>query len=334
MVIKLRWLLQIYRNFQDLKFPDELTPIRAPGLDEPFGRRLISSGNLIPGRGMKKSLILSSDNFTTYIVMPSFSGKIVWITGASSGIGEALVALLAKEQATLILSSRREDELRRVQKTCGLTDECCLILPFDLEQLGNPSKLVEIVLARYGQIDVLINNGGISQRAYAKDTDIGTDRRLMEVNYFGPVALTKSVLPGMISRKSGQIVVISSVAGKFGFFLRSAYSASKHALQGFFESLRMELFADNIQVLLVCPGKIATHISVNALTADGKRSGRMDDAQANGMTAETCARRILEAMKQQKEEIIIGNSREQTAVWLKRFFPHFFSKMIRKQKAE
>jgi short-subunit dehydrogenase len=266
--------------------------------------------------------------------MSYFTGKTVWITGASSGIGEALAMALAQEGARLVLSSRKEEELRRVQKASGLNDKSSLILPLDLENLSNGDQLVEAVTAKFGSIDILINNGGMSQRAFVKDAPLSIDRKLMEVNYFGPVALTKSVLPVMINRKQGQIVVISSISGKFGFFLRSAYSSAKHALHGFFESLRLELFQDNIQVLIVCPGKIATNISVNALMADGKRFNRMDAGQAEGMPASVCARLILEAIRKQKEEVVIGNVKEKLAVRIKRFFPGFFSQMIRKQKVE
>jgi dehydrogenase/reductase SDR family protein 7B len=266
--------------------------------------------------------------------MTSFKGKIVWITGASSGIGEALVKTLAKEGALLVLSSRREEELRRVQQSCGLTDDTSLILPLDLENLDDTNRLIQCVISRFGAVDILINNGGVSQRSFAKDTPLQVDRRLMEVDYFGPVALTKSVLPFMIRRKQGQIVVISSVSGKFGFFLRSSYSSAKHALHGFFESLRMELFEDNIEVLLVCPGRISTNISINALTADGKQYNRMSAGQAQGMSAALCAKKIIHAMRQRKQEVIIGSAKEVFAVKLKRFFPVFFSSMIRKQKIE
>ena len=156
----------------------------------------------------------------------------------------------------------------------------------------------------------------------------------MEVNYFGQIALTKSVLPFMLKQKSGQIVVISSISGKIGFFLRSAYSASKHALHGFFDSLRMEIFNDNVKVLLVCPGKINTKISINALTAEGTQHGKLDESTAKGMSAEDCAKRILKAIKNNEKEIYVGQQKQRTALWLKRFFPKLFSNLIRKQKPE
>jgi len=263
-----------------------------------------------------------------------FENKVVWITGASSGIGEALVRQFAKENAKIILSSRNEKELQRVADSAKLNQTNCLILPFDLADTGNISSHTNKVVEKFGRIDILVNNGGISQRAYTKDTSLEIDRKIMEVNYFGQIALTKSVLPFMLKQKSGQIVVISSISGKIGFFLRSAYSASKHALHGFFDSLRMEILNDNVKVLLVCPGKINTKISINALTAEGTQHGKLDESTANGMSAEDCAKRILKAIKNNEEEIYVGQQKQRTALWLKRFFPKLFSNLIRKQKPE
>ena len=156
----------------------------------------------------------------------------------------------------------------------------------------------------------------------------------MEINYFGQIALTKSVLPFMLKQKSGNIVVISSISGKFGFYLRSAYSASKHALHGFFDSLRMEIYTDNVKVLLVCPGKIKTNISINAVTSDGNKHGIMDESQEKGISAEGCAKQIISAIKSGKEEIYVGQQKQRTALWMKRMFPQWFSNIIRKQKPE
>lgn len=267
--------------------------------------------------------------------MSYFAGKVIWITGASSGIGEALAKSICKQGGKkLILSARNEAELIRVQEACGLSMENCLILPFDLAQTSGIAAITLKAIQKFGAIDILINNGGLSQRAYAKDTPIDIDRRIMEVNYFGTVALTKSVLPYMLQKKSGQIVVISSVAGKFGFFLRSAYSASKHALHGFFESLRMEIYKENISVLLVNPGKISTSISEHALTASGGKHGKAHPEPDKNMPVEECARQIVNAIVSQREEFFVGNVKEAIALRIKRFFPGLFSKMIRKQKPE
>lgn len=265
--------------------------------------------------------------------MSTFANKVVWITGASSGIGEALANAFALEGAKLVLSSRRKEELERVKTALKLTDERVLILPIDLADTSKASEYTQHVISKFGRIDILINNGGISQRALTKDTPLDIDRKIMEVNFFGTIALTKSVLPLMLKQKSGHIIAMSSIAGKFGFYFRSAYSASKHALHGFFESLRMEIYKDNVQVMIVCPGKIKTNISINAVTGDGGTHNKMDESQANGVSAEECAKQILKGIKNNTEELFIGG-KELRAVWVKRFFPKLFSKLIRKQKPE
>jgi short-subunit dehydrogenase len=264
--------------------------------------------------------------------MTGYSGKVVWITGASSGIGEALAVTLSNEGATVVLSARREDELNRVAKSLSAPDRT-MILPLDLADTSNVAQLAKQVADKYSRIDVLINNGGISQRSLAKETPLDVDRKIMEVNYFGQVALTKAVLPYMLKQKSGHIVAMSSISGKFGFYLRTAYSASKHALHGFFESLRLENEESGIKVTIAVPGKIQSNISLNALKGDGTKHGVMDQSQAEGMPALECARIIVDAMKNGKEEILVGN-KEIKAVWLKRHFPGWFGKVIRKQKRE
>jgi short-subunit dehydrogenase len=265
--------------------------------------------------------------------MDTFKNKVVWITGASSGIGEALVQALAVEGAKLVISARRVDELQRVKSSLNIDDSDVFILPLDLANTANVNALTQQIISKFGSIDILINNGGVSQRSFTKDTPLEIDRKIMEINFFGTIALTKSVLPYMLKQKSGHIVVISSIAGKFGFYFRSVYAASKHALHGFFESLRMEIHNDNVKVLIVCPGKIQTNISVNAITENGGKHNQMDESQTKGLTAEVCAQQILKAIKNNKEEILIGG-KELRAVWVKRFFPNIFPRLIRKQKPE
>lgn len=259
-----------------------------------------------------------------------FKDKVIWITGATSGIGEALALELAKNNARLILSARREEELNRVAKTTGLSDLDVMILPFDLKNTNNASGLAAQVINKFGRIDALINNGGISQRSEAIETRIETDRELMEVNYFAYVNLTKAVLPYMKRQKGGHIVVVSSIAGKFGFYLRSGYSAAKHALHGFFESMRLETEKLGIKTLIVCPGKIRTNISLSALSANGQPHNKMDQSHVNAMSAQDCAKQILQAMLSNKEEVLIGG-KELIMVKLKRYLPTLFGKLIRKQ---
>lgn len=261
--------------------------------------------------------------------MNQFKDKVIWITGASSGIGEALAIELAKQEARLILSARREDELKRVAALTKLPELDLMILPFDLKDTSNASALTATIINKFGRIDVLVNNGGMSQRAEAEKTSIDTDRELMEINYFSYVQLTKAVLPYMKRQKNGHVVVISSIAGKFGFYLRSGYSAAKHALHGFYESFRLETEKLGIRTLIVCPGKVKTNISLNAVTDTGKH-GKMDESHVDAMSAEECARIILKAISNNEEEILVGG-KELLAVKIKRFFPKWFGKIIRKQ---
>lgn len=263
--------------------------------------------------------------------MNYFENKVVWVTGASSGIGYELAKQLADVNAQVILSARSTEKLEEI-KTTLKNSERHMVLPLDLENLSNAAELAKTIVDTYGRIDFLFNNGGISQRSEAAATSLEIDRRIMEVNYFGNIALTKAVLPYMQGQKSGHIVVISSIAGKFGFFLRSAYSASKHALHGFYESLRLEEEKHNIHVTIACPGKINTDISVNALNSAGEKHGEMDHNQAAGMSAQECVRRLLSAVQKGKREVLIGN-KEIKAVTLKRWFPNLFWKIIRKQSA-
>ncbi len=260
-----------------------------------------------------------------------FEEKIAWITGASSGIGEALAEALAERGARLVLSARREDRLRQVQAACA-HPERHLVLPLDLADAGSLEAAARQALAHAGHLDVLINNGGVSQRGQAAETDLAVDRRIMEVNYFGTVALTKAVLPSMLARGGGHVVVVSSLVGLFGTPQRSAYAASKHALHGFFDALRAEVHDAGVRVTVVCPGFIRTDVSINALTADGTPHGRMDKNQQQGLAPEVCAEKILRAVERQKDEVYIAG-KEKLAVYLKRFVPGLFNRFIRTIRA-
>lgn len=264
--------------------------------------------------------------------MAYFDGKVAWVTGASSGIGKAICESLAHAGAKVVLSARKTVQLEEIRQQLP-HPERHMILALDLEHSENFAALAAQVVEQYGRIDFLFNNGGISQRAEASETALDVDRRIMEINYFGNIALTKVVLPYFQQQRSGHFVITSSIAGKFGFYLRSAYSASKHALHGFYESLALEEAKNNLFVTISCPGKINTPISTNALTAAGQSHGVMDHNQATGMPAEKCAAILLKAVSQQKKEVLIGN-KEIIAVTLKRFLPKaLFWNIIKKQKA-
>ncbi len=254
-----------------------------------------------------------------------------WVVGASSGIGKAMAKNYNARGYFVILSSRNENTLKEVQRELKYP-ELSSIQAIDLETQAEFGEITKNVIENHGKIDILVNCGGISQRGEVHQTSMEIDRRIMEINYFGNIALTKAVLPYMRKEKWGQIVVISSIAGKFGFPYRSSYSASKHALQGFYESLLLEEAKNNIYVTLVYPGKINTPISMSALNEKGEKHGVMDHNQETGMSAEKCAEIIIKGVSKKKKSILVGN-KEIIAVYLKRFFPNLFWRVIKNQKA-
>ena len=257
-------------------------------------------------------------------------GKTIWITGASSGIGEALALELSRRDVTLVLSARRVEELERVRSKCA-NRQRVLVLPMDVADTSAAAVHVERAIALAGPIDVMVHNAGISQRSLAKDTPLADDRRVMELNYFGVVALTKALLPSMIARKTGHFVVVSSVVGYVGTPLRTAYAASKHALHGFFEGLRAEVFDEGIAVTMVCPGFVRTEIAKKALAAAGGAGGGDTHATDEGIPPEACARAIARAMERQSREIYVGQ-REVAAIYLRRFVPGVLARVIRRVK--
>lgn len=254
--------------------------------------------------------------------------KVVWITGASSGIGEALVYAYNNIGAKLIISSRNRDELFRVKSNCK-NQINVHVLSLDLEDTASLDNKARDAQKIYGQIDMLINGGGLSQRSLALDTAIPIEQKIMNINFWGTVALSKAVLPDMITNGGGKIVCISSITGKFGRPHRAIYAASKHAIHGYFDSLRAEVADKNINITIVCPGFIKTNHSMNALTSTGDLHGTMDKAQENGLSAEDCAKEIIKAVQQNKEEVFIGG-KEIKGVLFRRFFPKIFSNYIKK----
>ena len=260
-----------------------------------------------------------------------FKSKTIWITGASSGIGRAMALAFSKQGANLILSARNEEKLNEVKKECKDPDQV-EVLPLDLINYSSFDEKTNTALAFFDGIDILVNSGGISQRALAKDTTLTVDRSIFETNFFGTIGLTKALLPHFINKKNGQIVVISSVVGKIGTPLRSSYSGSKHALHGFFDSLRAELYDDNIAVTLICPGFVNTNVSLNALTGDGSKQNKLDKATESGLKPDDFANIALKAIAQKRQEIVIGGFKEKLAVYVKRFFPRLLSNIIRKAK--
>jgi dehydrogenase/reductase SDR family member 7B len=259
----------------------------------------------------------------------TFDGKTIWITGASSGIGEALALELATYKAHLVLSARRKNELERVAETCRKSGCRCSIFPIDLSVPNMVEAVADQVIAETGRIDILINNGGISQRSYVADTPVEVDRKIMEIDYFSGVILTKKVLPAMLKNGYGHIIAISSITGIFGFPLRSGYAAAKHAMHGFYETLWAELHEKGIHVTIVRPGRIRTNVSVEAITASGKAHGIMDHGQDTGITAEACAHKIVKAIHRKKILLnIVG--REWLMIFFKKCMPFVFYRLVSK----
>jgi len=259
-----------------------------------------------------------------------YDGKVIWITGASSGIGEALALEFANQGATLILSARREQALLSVKQRCSekLDEARILVLPLDVTDQAAIDQASGKAKAFAGRIDMLINNAGISQRSSCLTTDINTYRALFEVDVFGQIALTKAVLPIMIGQGSGHIAIMASVAGKIGVPYRTGYSAAKHAVMGFFDSLRSEVSHHDIRVSTIVPGFIRTRISNNALSGDGQTYGRTDSNIADGMSAQDCAAAIVKGLANGKTEIAVGKGLEMHALWIKRFFPKLIEKLL------
>ncbi len=263
--------------------------------------------------------------------------QVIWITGASSGIGAAVAAEFAKLGAMVILSARREEALNDVKRQCDQhtgDPSKCLVLPLDItDEDGLPEK-VKVAHTYAGRIDLLINNAGISQRSSCLSTDMQTYRTIFEVDVFGQIALTKLVLPIMVEQGFGHLAVTSSVAGKVGVPFRTGYSAAKHAMMGFFDALRAEVAQHGIKVSTITPGYIRTAISANAVAGDGSRFGKVDSDIHRGMSAEECAKVIVQGLLKAKPEIAVGKGSEMHALWIKRWFPNLLLRIMNKQTAK
>jgi dehydrogenase/reductase SDR family protein 7B len=258
-----------------------------------------------------------------------YKGKTVWITGASSGIGAELARQFAMEGAKVIISSHEAEELSGVKKQLESISTDIHEVVFNL---GNPEEVqatANKVLKDFGRVDVLMNNGGISTRALATETSLEIDRRIMEIDYFSGVILTKALLPAMIKNGYGHIGVTSSISGKFGFPLRSSYAAAKHALFGFYKSVWAENNQKGIRVTVFSPGRVQTNISLHALEKDGKEHGKMDPGQAKGITPEKCAQKMIRAMKRNRKDVLIGGS-ELVMVWIHKYCKPLYYTLLNK----
>jgi len=261
----------------------------------------------------------------------NFTGKTIWITGASSGIGKGVAIELSKKNTHLILSSRKLEALNKVATICKKNGSSVKVIPFDLADEIAIIEAAKTVLDDEIKVDCLLHFGGISQRSFASETPLFVDRKIFEVNYFGTIALTKAILPSMIKNGGGQIAVTSSIVGKFGFPYRSSYSASKHALHGFFESLRAENVKNNISVSMIIPGRIKTNISVNAIDKFGNKHLKMDEGQDIGKSVTASAKVICKKLQREKKEILVGG-KELIMVHIRRFLPSLYYYLVSRVK--
>lgn len=256
----------------------------------------------------------------------AFRSKVVWITGASSGIGRAIALAFAAAGARLILSARRADILEEVRRACGSAQVC--LVPLDLTALEALPGRAAAALACYGSVDIMVHNAGLAARARVVDTTRDVLELVLRTNYLGPAILTRALLPSMFARGGGQFVVISSLSGKYGGPLLAAYAASKHALHGFFESLAAEEHDHGIVVTFVVPGFIKTDITAHAVTGSGGSFGRVLPIFRMAMDPEECARRILPAVARHRPEVLVGGP-EVWTVPLKRWFPRALAVLVR-----
>jgi short-subunit dehydrogenase len=262
--------------------------------------------------------------------MGFFSNKVTWITGATSGIGLEMARQINAQGGRVILSARDLERLQAVAK--GMPNPAQIfVLVVDMAQPDQFPQAVEKALAPWGRVNIMVHNAGISQRSFVHETSMDVNRRIMEVNFMGPVALTKALLPSMLAHGNGHFVVVSSLVGKFGFAMRSAYAASKHALHGYFESLRIELAHNDILVTFLIPGQVQTNISVHALDGSGQAAGLMDQMQEKGMPVGEAVPQMLRAIAHAKHEKVIGGTMERLSVKMKALAPRLlFNVLIKK----
>ena len=263
--------------------------------------------------------------------IPYYKDKKIWITGASSGIGRAMAIELSKHGAYLILSARSMDKLQQTKSSLAYPDQAEFVA-LDMSSADQINNITKQILKQQGHIDILINNAGISQRSLVLDTDMEVYRQLMNINYFGVIQMSKLLLPSMIAMKSGHIITITSVNGKLGSYMKSGYAGSKHALHGFFDSLRAEIDGSGVDITLIAPGYVQTDISMNALTKDGTPLNSMDDNTAKGIPVKRFAKKAIKQIAKGKAEIAIAGGIESLGLYMKRFWPSLLRKLTAGRK--
>lgn len=257
-----------------------------------------------------------------------FKDKVIWITGASSGIGEEMCYQFSRLGAKLIISARNESRLHEVNNHLPVSPGSATVLSLDLDKVSDLEQKVEEAIATYGKVDYLINNAGMAVRDYAKDTNLEVDQMLMNINYFGAIALTKGLLPHFEERKFGHIVVMSSLSGKHGVPKLAAYAAPKHALHGFYETLRSELIDSGINITILVPGIIKTDITAHAVVGSGESYGQIQQAFRNAYPVDKAVSKMIKAIQKRKEEYYVGGS-EGITLWINRISPWFLRRFIR-----
>lgn len=257
------------------------------------------------------------------------NGKVVWITGASSGIGRELARQLSVRGAKLILTARREAALEETRAACANSD-VHKILAIDLSKYHDAALWADAAIKKFGHVDMLINNAGVSQRGHVYTTGIEVDEALMTINYFSPVALSKALMPHFMERKSGYYVAISSVAGKLGAPRRTTYSATKHAIIGFFDSFRNEMFPYGVGVSVVCPGYVKTPIASSALNEKNEAANEVDPDIESGMSVTEAVRRMIRGIEKETPEILVATGMPWLAYHLRRLIPNTFHRLMPK----
>lgn len=252
--------------------------------------------------------------------------KRVWIIGASSGIGEGLVKVLAEMGARLVISARNESKLLELKSAFSFAE--IEILTIDVENHASLSEKTQEAWQIFNSLDYVFLNAGMSVRDLVQDCRLDVERKIMDINFWGPVTITKELLKKKNPENNLHLVLTSSLSGKYGVPKLAAYAASKHAIQGYFDSLRAETFGSGLFIHIVIPGFIRTNITIDGLRGDGSKSGKMQNALAEGMDPEVCARGILRGLERGKEEFIVGGS-ERFTVAFNRFFPGLMKKLIR-----
>lgn len=263
--------------------------------------------------------------------IPYFKNKIVWITGASSGLGRAMAIEISKHDAYIILSARSEKKLKKTQTLLSNPNNSEVVI-LDMSNSIEINEVTKRVQSKYGGIDILINNAGISQRSLTIDTEMEVYHQLMNINYFSVIQMSKLLLPNMILNGSGQIVTVTSVNGKLGSYMKSGYAGSKHALHGFFDCLRAEIDGSGVDITMIIPGYTQSNISVNALTKDGSPHQVMEKNTAKGTPADVFAKKVIKQIPKGKAEIVIAGKLESLGLFLKRFWPRLLRKLTANRK--